>query len=117
MIEASLLAKKKPIDLSYKLKELKGTERFGYVVNVFLGLCYKSLLNEKFSLKEIYFFLNDLINSDKILDDDMITDINTLTDGYYLAEMRIYGEIEDASMEIRRFLAQFEKFTEEFRID
>jgi hypothetical protein len=117
LIEVSLLHKKKSVEISSKLKELEGEQRMGYAVNVLFGLCYMELLNGHISEEDSCSFLVNLRNSDSLLNEKIIREIDVLTDEYYLAKRQIYGSIKDTSANIKKFLVAFKPYAEEFIVN
>ena len=119
IIEASLLHNKNINEISDKLIELT------WRINVDRDSVTKQLLHiiyEKYYLKTIsledaiyylYKMIEDIYSSEKLIDvdlsDEIIELINYLSDGLYLAEEGIYGDIGD----IRK---AFEEFINDYKI-
>lgn len=116
LIEVSLNSSKKSEDIAAILKNVGGEFDSKIVVNIIIGLLALKYAKNHDSGSEIVTILHKLsknIDSD-VLGNDVNSIINSLNEGYYLAEQNIYGSIKDMNYDLNNFLKDYVKYAELF---
>lgn len=114
LIEVSLNSKKNPEDIVHNLKNIEGNANPKIVVNAIIGLLSKMFDEDNSSGAEIARMLHRLIqNIDAgVMDNQSVSKINSIDDGFYLAEQNIYGYVKDMLLELKDFLKDYKKYVD-----
>ena len=115
IIDISLCATKSSLsELELKLSEIKGQANRQLVMKTILGLCSSKYYTNLLSTEDICSILYQWILIDsELYSSDIGTKIVNLTDGYDLA-IEGYGNLEDISNDIKKFLDQYTEYSIEF---
>ncbi len=108
IIEASLICNSNMQDALHMLRDYFYRSN-GDDLNIHKKLLH--IISEKYQANEInindsIYYLDNLMK-EVILDDEIISIINYLSDGLYLAEQKIYGDIETIEDEFIKFILQY----------
>ncbi|RAN71370.1 hypothetical protein [Bacillus sp. SRB_331] len=111
IIEVSLSSNDKLVDVVSKLKNIKGTYDKKLPVKIILGLLWeKFMINEENVLK-IKPFISNLIYYNCCEGFDYVDEqLYNFNEEINLAADNIYGNLEDISQEIKRFLSVYKDF-------
>lgn len=95
LIEVSMTANAKPVDIASALMKIKGQADGGLATKIVMGLLSRTLRDNK-NYMDIAEYLWKLSNavSENDLEQSVMNEINAIDDAYYLAEQKIYGEID-----------------------
>ena len=114
IIELSLSAKKKLEDITFSLTEIRGDfDDNDLPPKIVLGLL-NQYLNTSEDMAYVIQKMDKLI---KYLPDSyegIEMEIHFLSDGYYLAEKNIYGDLKEIHANLKEFLIRFIEYTKYF---
>lgn len=108
IIEASLVCNNNIQDTLHILRDYFYRSN-GYDLNIhkeLLHIISEKYQADKININESIYYLDNLIKEVN-LDDEIISIINYLSDGLYLAEQKIYGDIETIEDEFIKFILQY----------
>lgn len=109
IIEASLACNKNMQDALHILKEYFYSNN-GSKTNInkhLLCIIRERYHSHKITLEDAIYYLDNLLKETD-LENEIIANINYLSDGLYLAKERIYGEVEDIEQDFIKFISQYQ---------
>ncbi|MCX7922698.1 MAG: hypothetical protein N3B21_11925 [Clostridia bacterium] len=114
LIEVSLNSSKNNEDVACILKNVRGKSDSKTVANIIIGLLAQKFDENHDIGSEIASILKRLTqNIDSgVLESEVMSKINNIDDGFYLAEQNIYGYVKDMISELNDFLKDYTKYAE-----
>ena len=107
VIEASILRKHNINDISDKLMEITSKiNSKDYIVKELLHIIYKRYYLKQINLDDAIYYLYNMKNEMQLLE-ELITEIEYLSDGIFLAEQDIYGDVEEIKKEFEKFIGEY----------
>ncbi|PFU90809.1 hypothetical protein COK92_20690 [Bacillus anthracis] len=117
IIEVSLSSNDKLVDIVSKLKNIKGTYDKKLPVKIILGLLWEKFMMNKENILRIQPFISNLVHYNCCegfdYEDEQLYNFN---EEINLAADNIYGDLEDISQEINRFLSIYRDFSMYFHL-
>jgi len=110
IIELSLSTKEKLEVINLKLMNIKGEFDYDFPPKIILGLL-NQYLNTTEDMSSVIEKMDKLIEHLPDSCEWIETEIHFISDGFYLAEPNIYGELKEVLINLRRFLNQFINYT------
>ncbi|MFD4706027.1 hypothetical protein ACFWM3_14330 [Gottfriedia sp. NPDC058432] len=110
IIEVSLSANKKPVDICSILLKLNGNFDEEISIKVMLGLLQNYLIETK-DYENVWSWVYRLNEYIPLSYDWILNEIIYLSNAIYLAEQDIYGDVLEVKKELLVFLGQFEKYS------
>ena len=114
LIEVSLNSTKNLEDIALELKNVKGEFDSKIVASILIGILALKFEENHDLGSEIASMLHKFAHNSTVLDNEVISKINELNDGFYLAEQEIYGNLKDMTIELHDFLKDYINFGKEF---
>ncbi|KAB2399921.1 MULTISPECIES: hypothetical protein [Bacillus cereus group] len=115
IIEVSLSSNDKSVDIVSKLKNIKGIYDEKLPVKIILGLLWKKFILNKENALKIQPFIFSIVHSNCFKGFDQIDEqLYNFNEKITLAADNIYGNLEDISLEIKKFLSIYKDFGEHF---
>ncbi|KWU58966.1 hypothetical protein AWW70_19215 [Bacillus mycoides] len=112
IIEVSLSSNDKLVDIVSKLKNIKGTYDKKLPVKIILGLLWEKFMMNEENVLRIQPFISNLVHYNCCegfnYEDEQLYNFN---EEINLAADNIYGDLEDISQEIKRFLSIYKDFS------
>ncbi|WP_217270025.1 hypothetical protein [Neobacillus endophyticus] len=106
IIELSLSAKEKLEVINLKLMNVKGEFDYDLPPKIILGLL-NQYINTTEDMSSVIEKMDKLIEYLPVSCEWIEKEIHYISDGYYLAEQNIYGELKEMLINLKRFLNQF----------
>ena len=108
IIEASVCKNKKIDDISMSLREYTNNGKCNkdYVLDILIKIIAKQYYDKKITLCEAIYYLDNLRKIEN-LKEDVEDTIVYLSDGYYLANEGIYGNLDTIKGEFEKFILQY----------
>ncbi|OPF51892.1 hypothetical protein BH721_10485 [Clostridium baratii] len=105
VIEASLLSNKNINDISKKLKGLIDEKIYNeaLVTEYLLHIISEKYYTREISLEDAIYYLDNMLK-ETYLPEEIIKEIQYLSDGLYLAKQNIYGETETIRKDFEKFI-------------
>ncbi|GGA48818.1 hypothetical protein [Psychrobacillus lasiicapitis] len=111
LIELSLSAKKKIDDITLSLMEIRGDFNDNDLPpKIILGLL-NEYLNRPEDIASVIEKMDKLIKYLSDSDEWIVMEIHFLSDGYYLAEKNIFGDLKEVHTDLKEFLLHFIDYT------
>ncbi|ULO04966.1 hypothetical protein H1230_17705 [Paenibacillus sp. 19GGS1-52] len=113
-IELSLSGSKSIEDILSILQSLYAKYDFEIPMCIMLGQIRSDFIKKIISVDDFFSYINSLNDQGCISDKavNQFSFLDRLSDGYYLATERIYGEVEDIALDALEDLKKYEEYTD-----
>ncbi|MGF9814389.1 hypothetical protein [Bacillus toyonensis] len=117
IIEVSLSSNDKLVDIVSKLKNIKGTYDKKLPVKIILGLLWEKFMINEDNVLRIQPFISNLVHYNCCEGFNYVNEqLYNFNEEINLAADNIYGNLEDISQEIKRFLSIYRDFSMYFHL-
>ncbi|QWH31949.1 hypothetical protein EXW51_29180 (plasmid) [Bacillus mycoides] len=117
IIEVSLSSNDNLVDIVSKLKNIKGTYDKKLPVKIILGLLWEEFMINEENVLKIQPFISNLIHNNCCAGFSRVDEqLYNFNEEINLAADNIYGNLEDISQEIKRFLSIYKDFIMYFHL-
>ncbi|PFY68967.1 hypothetical protein COL46_18835 [Bacillus toyonensis] len=112
IIEVSLSSNDKLVDVVSKLKNIKGTYDKILPIKIILGLLWEKFMINEANVLKVKPFISNLIHNNCCEGFSSVDEqLYNFNEEINLAADNIYGNLEDISQEIKRFLSVYKDFS------
>jgi adenine-specific DNA methylase len=115
LIDVSLSSAKSKEEVASILKGIYGEDRLNEPLYRILGFLYRNLLNKTLNEEDLftYFYRLQLQSLVFLIEENIISELDRLSDDYYLATQGIYGYKDEVVQEALEFLKQYDIYFED----